>query len=163
MCLKDVLPQCLQRLYTAKRIMLAKYFTLALMFLLTSCASNYDITIKQPPCLLPFRGYTFQLCQDFPFAINGLEFAVPDTFITDLASIPQFLWPIYAPHHSNYLIPSVIHDYLYSKQSPMTRREADDIFYNAMVQYETPKYRAYVFYIVLRAFGAKHYKGITNG
>ena len=55
---------------------------------------------------------------------------VPKGFMTDLAQIPRALWFLYAPF-GRYQKSAVVHDYLYSKQYT-TRKEADQIFYEAM-------------------------------
>lgn len=52
-------------------------------------------------------------------------------FITDWASIPRILWAILAPFDGPILVPSLVHDYLYESHE-VSRKEADDIFYNLL-------------------------------
>ncbi len=56
---------------------------------------------------------------------------VPIGFITDLASIPNFLWWWEAPHEST-MAPAIVHDFLYWEQS-CTKDEADAVMYLAML------------------------------
>ncbi len=59
--------------------------------------------------------------------------SVPAGFVVDFASIPKFIW--WLPYWAKYSKPSIIHDALY--QLPQvygySRKEADDIFYEAML------------------------------
>jgi len=61
---------------------------------------------------------------------------VPDGFVTDLASIPRCLWPIFPPR-GRYNRAAVVHDYLYgthhTEWRPADRLTADRIFREAMV------------------------------
>ena len=56
-------------------------------------------------------------------------------FLTDLASIPKAFRNIFDPA-GPWMGPAVIHDYLYTKTAdrffPVTRKQADDIFKEAM-------------------------------
>jgi Protein of unknown function (DUF1353) len=74
------------------------------------------------------------------------QITVPKGFVTDLASIPRPLWSVYPPD-GPWVKAAVIHDFLYFTQGdgiwfkhggvarakPYERREADDIFREAMV------------------------------
>src|SRR5688500_3256735 len=57
---------------------------------------------------------------------------VPVGFVTDLASIPPALQSI-IQQNGSYLLPAVVHDYLYWKQT-CTRPQADGIFRLAMIE-----------------------------
>ena len=60
------------------------------------------------------------------------EIVIPVGFITDLASIPSFLWWWEAPHEGT-MAPAIVHDYLYWEQS-CTKDEADAVMYLAMLE-----------------------------
>lgn len=63
-------------------------------------------------------------------ALLNRQFIVPSQFVTDLASVPQFLWAI-VPPIGKYDDAAVLHDWLY-KQGGVTRKEADDLLKEAM-------------------------------
>lgn len=43
---------------------------------------------------------------------NGEVINIPDTFETDLSSVPRIFWAIFAPY-GDFLLAAIIHDYLY--------------------------------------------------
>ena len=60
---------------------------------------------------------------------------VPANFDTDFASVPKILW--FLPYWAKYNKPGPLHDYLYKVKQimgqPITRKRADDIFYESML------------------------------
>lgn len=58
--------------------------------------------------------------------------------------------------------PAIIHDSLYGSQI-VSRKDSDDIFYNAMLTTGTAKYRAYSYWLVVRAVGGvSAYNSVTE-
>lgn len=82
---------------------------------------------------------------------------VPCNFITDFASVPtwlSFIFPriiTFLPRIGKAAKASVLHDYLYQTHEK-TRKEADDIFLEAMQISGVGKYR-YLYYYAVRYFG----------
>jgi len=78
----------------------------------------------------------YELIEDleFSYKVNGGEFKVsaPKGFVTDFATIPRFLWPIFPPN-GKYARAAVIHDYLY-RLPGCSRFLADAIFREVMYQ-----------------------------
>ncbi len=68
----------------------------------------------------------------YRIGVSAQEITVPVGFVTDFASIPQALQSIIRKN-GNYLLPAVVHDYLYWDQS-CTRAQADQIFLLAMIE-----------------------------
>ena len=68
----------------------------------------------------------------YRIGISTQEIVVPPGFVTDFASIPQALQSIIRAN-GNYILPAVVHDYLYWNQS-CTRKQADQIFLLAMIE-----------------------------
>jgi len=68
----------------------------------------------------------------YRIGVSAQEVTVPVGFVTDFASIPQALQSIIR-QNGNYLLPAVVHDYLYWDQS-CTRAQADQIFLLAMIE-----------------------------
>ncbi|MGJ8724980.1 MAG: DUF1353 domain-containing protein [Roseibacillus sp.] len=89
-------------------------------------------------------------------ASNGEVYEVPEGFVTDFASIPRPLWPIY-PKTGRYQLAAVVHDYLYWDQS-LTRKQADDVFLEGMKESEVPKKDRFIIYQAVRKGGEKAWK-----
>ena len=68
----------------------------------------------------------------YRIGVSTQEVVVPAGFVTDFASIPQALQSIIRAN-GNYILPAVVHDYLYWNQS-CTRKQADQIFLLAMIE-----------------------------
>lgn len=77
---------------------------------------------------------------------------VPKGFVTDLASVPRFLW-WFIPPFGTHASASVLHDYLYRSGNYTDRKEADAIFHEAMIVSDTPRVRARLMWLAVRVFG----------
>jgi|SRR3990167_8029016 len=75
---------------------------------------------------------------------------VPAGFKTDFASTPVFAWPLFPPWYRGSKA-AVIHDWLYRTQE-RTRKEADQIFKEAMCILGVPKWQCTIMYLVVRWF-----------
>ena len=75
---------------------------------------------------------------------------VPKGFISDAASIPRLLWPLFPPD-GPWLRASVIHDYLYSIDCP--RWMSDAIFRNVMRADGVPLWKRWPIFYAVRIFG----------
>ena len=81
---------------------------------------------------------------------------VPAGFDTDFASIPKFLW--FLPAWAKFSKAAVIHDYIYQNHGKldMSRRQADDIFLEAMLvswrNHKLGKILAHIFHWAVRLF-----------
>lgn len=62
---------------------------------------------------------------------SGKIIRVPGGFTTDFASIPWIFWSILSPYGKHGKA-AVVHDYLYYINKEYTRKQADDIFKEAM-------------------------------
>lgn len=91
---------------------------------------------------------------------SGDTIEVPSGFITDFASIPRVFWVI-LPKWGRYGNASVVHDYLYFTKE-RSRKEADDIFYEAMIVSKTNKIIAKIMYYAVRLFGSFAYNKNKN-
>lgn len=95
---------------------------------------------------------------------------VPSRFTSDGASIPQCMWWLCgSPLTGKYRRAAIIHDAIYSQQFKVefpngiietkrfNRKTADRIFYKAMIFDGCNRFRAYVKYLAVRAFGGAHF------
>ena len=99
-------------------------------------------------------GRKWRLFKEFTYHI-GSEYSndyvhVPTGFITDFASVPWVLWA-WLPSWGKYGKAAVVHDYLY-QTSQRSRKEADDIFYEAMLVGGTKRWKAKLMYYGVRFF-----------
>ena len=73
-----------------------------------------------------------------PDTANVETIIVPAGFVTNLASIPSFLWS-HIPPQGNYAPAAILHDYLYRLNGQIdspktyTRKQSDAIFKSAML------------------------------
>jgi hypothetical protein len=76
---------------------------------------------------------------------------VPSGFITDFATVPRiFRW--YITGHGKTRRPAVLHDYLYRNKAG-TRKQADQLFRDALREEGMSKIRSTVLYLAVRLFG----------
>jgi len=82
---------------------------------------------------------------------SGDRITVPVGFITDFASSPFIVWS-FIPKWGKYGKAAIIHDFLYQTKQ-RTRKEADDIFREAMGVLGVASFRVFLMYWGVRLFG----------
>lgn len=87
---------------------------------------------------------------------------VPEGFETDLASIPRMFTYI-LPINDRHRLAAVVHDYMYARRGVLpgkivTRKQADQVFYEAMMALKVPKWKAWTMYRGVRAGGWVHWR-----
>ena len=100
-------------------------------------------------------------CEDFDFYYTDGELSwepnepnaypsivVPSGFCTDLTSIPQIFWSV-LPKTGPYAWAAIVHDYLYWTQTT-SRKAADDILYEAMMDNKVGALKRYAIYAAVR-------------
>ncbi len=104
------------------------------------------------------------LTQDFIYRSEALgTFTVPAGFETDFASIPRIAWQYVDPDDPCVLYPSIPHDALYNWKGVMatgqkyTRKQADDVFLEAMKEAGARWDIRAVAYRAVRIFGGKYW------
>ena len=122
----------------------------------------------------PFRAVTLAPFIFYPPSRAGLSKAqgrveVEPGFDTDYASVPRALWNLYPPD-GDYTPAAVIHDALYWHQAtaepsevnvalglsrPVTRAEADTVFFEAMQALGIPAVRRRILFTAVRLFGGR--------
>lgn len=109
----------------------------------------------------------WKLLEEFDYFIGTEDsdeyVAVPVGYVTDFATIPQIFWSIIPPW-GKYGKASVIHDFLCTDgfyfrkvggtviQVPVTRKEADDIFLEAMTVLQVDEVTKAAIYAAVRAY-----------
>ncbi len=80
----------------------------------------------------------------------GSLYTVPQGFITDLASIPRFLWSIWPPF-GRYASAATLHDY-FCESDWISRKDGDKVFLEAMKYSNVPVWKRYIIYWGVRLF-----------
>ena len=108
-------------------------------------------------------GRKWRLHREFTFHIgsqwSNKYIHVPVGFVTDFASVPKFVMPL-LPWWAKYQKSAILHDWLYKVKYLMgnhiTRKEADDVFYEAMLvefrHHRSGEVVAWIEYKVVRLF-----------
>lgn len=96
-------------------------------------------------------------CVGHPKSLDKIT--VAKGFYTDFASIPRPVRIVF-PISQIAALPPVIHDWIYSTHE-RTRKEADEIFYEAMIAAGYDKPRAYAQYKAVRIGGSEGYNNTS--
>lgn len=88
----------------------------------------------------------------YRIGISQDSMTVPVGFVTDLASIPPSLQS-FIQQNGPYLLPAVVHDYLYWKQT-CSRDQSDQIFMLAMIEHAVPDTRRVAIYQAVHLLGS---------
>ena len=126
----------------------------------TECAPKLDPFFNSKD-----KKWEWVLLEDWVVEYDGVIYTVPKGFVTDGATIPEFLWPIFGtPTDVPRLYVALLHDYLYtigpvkdSDPKCKLRTKADQIYRDFNIQLGEPKWRTYVEYRFIRWFGGKHW------
>ena len=99
---------------------------------------------------------------------NGERLLVPRGFESDGASVPRLFWRLVFPTiDPQALRAAIAHDYIYRTQPEGWEKEdADEMFYDLLIEDGVPKWRAWIAYQAVRLCGwcAWHTKGgLANG
>jgi hypothetical protein len=112
---------------------------------------------------LPLRveyidGRNWRLLETFEMVskVLGYTVRVPFGGETDFNSIPRFFWRLVSP--TEFGEPSIIHDYAY-RTGVLTRKQADDVFYEGLLAIGCPLWKTRIMYAAVRTFASGAYKG----
>ena len=136
-------------------------FTCLYLVSLNGYAFDYSndavVVFHNSVCIKPHMGYHYQTCHPITVSINNFTIIIPKGFDTDLASIPRWLWVIIAPTRSDFIAPSILHDYLYTCNQGLRRRSIDTIFLSALLSAGVSTFTAHEMYWAVREFGGNHF------
>lgn len=125
---------------------------------MAGCANFHQVKFLNQTCIIPLSHYNYKTCKAIRVSIDERKYIIPKDFQTDLASIPRFLWPVFAPQYSGFVSPSILHDYLYRCRTDVTRQFADEVLYSALITKNVPAFIASKFYLGVRLFGESHFQ-----
>jgi hypothetical protein len=104
------------------------------------------------------RAFTFYYESKYSIGLR-INLIVPEGFVTDFASTPKLLYPIFPPI-GIYNKAAMVHDYLYSKECNLSisRVQADVFFLQAMEVLKVVKWKRYVMFLAVRVFGKFYFR-----
>lgn len=118
---------------------------------------NKDLIVK-----VKDNGREFELVEDFvfyyimPTSKQTILYTIPKGYITDFSSVPKCLTPLVNDKALRNKA-SVLHDWLYTSKI-LSRKNADLVYKNALIQTGTSNFLANIFYVFVRIFGYKYWK-----
>ncbi len=114
--------------------------------------------MKDRPRLEPLLNGDFQVTEDCVFFVNGVKYTIPKGMRTDLGSVPWlFRWLIGTQGIKT--IPYLVHDFFYRVQPPgVSRKKADKILHNHLLQVGTNEVKSYAIYKGVRIGGKSSWK-----
>lgn len=107
------------------------------------------ITPDQQGCYRTGQPFSY----DLGFKGSGLTVSVPAGFVTDLASIPRWLWWLMSPFDPQYAAAAVLHDYLLT-WSNFDRLTAHTVFLEALLNLGVERWKATAMYVAVVMFDA---------
>jgi hypothetical protein len=110
---------------------------------------------------LLLRKQIWELDHDFTFVVLGHRITARKGFLTDFASTPKLLWPIYAPTDSEWNKSVLMHDVLYSGEI-FSKRVNDMALACGMSQEGSGGITVFNFYTAVKACGWTAYWAHTD-
>ena len=102
-------------------------------------------------------GIVIEVQSPFSFVTEYGTYVVEEGYRSEGYSAPRFLWSLLSPAiDERTLIPAICHDWLYDHQV-MTRRQADRVFLDMLVENGFPRWKAWLSYAGVRLFGWIHW------
>jgi hypothetical protein len=108
--------------------------------------------VSECPCYEYWR-----LHDDINVKIDDIDILIPAGFLTDWASIPDFVKTLLFSNKCKYNIAAIVHDYLY-KNKMFDRSKCDEIFYQINRNIvKVNWFQSYSMWCGVRAAGWKYY------
>ena len=140
-----------------KRFILFPFVIFFVFIFLPSCTPDHDIFFMNEPMLEPQENGVFELQHNLLAHDGKTQYIVPKGFLTDFASIPRLLWPVFSPIDYKTISPAILHDYLYACPNNLTRSQVDSIFYSSLIDNRVNPVVAYLYWLGVRLGGSTHF------
>ena len=103
------------------------------------------------------RGNVIRTLEPLTFTAYGKTYVIPAGYESSGYSCPRFLWGLLSPAiDPNSLLASIIHDWIFDTHV-LTRVQADRYFRMKLIENGFPRWKAWLSYIGVRAFGWSHW------
>ena len=116
-------------------------------------------TFTTPADMRMVGRYRFEMLAPFEYHVGEYPsedvIRVPAGFVTDLASVPRFMWAVLPPH-GRYAKAAIVHDYLYAN-GIKNKVYADKVFLEAMKVLGVSTIKRQAMYWAARLFGRGNY------
>lgn len=145
----------IQRFRWATRLQLQTIAGLVLVACMVETNVSWAPQAIDPVDFRPFvdgKNWIVRQPLKYVIGVSSESVTVPVGFVTDLASIPPALQSI-IQQNGRYLLPAVVHDYLYWKQT-CTQEQSDQILLLAMIENEVSEFHQLAIYNAVRAAGS---------
>lgn len=140
-----------------KRFVIFPLILITVFGILPTCSPEHDISFPDVPLIEPLENGLFELQENLIADDSQRRYVVPKGFVTDFASIPRVLWPVFSPIDYKTISPAILHDYLYTCPNDLTRAEIDSIFYSSLIDNRVNPVVAYAYWIAVRLGGNSHF------
>ncbi len=119
---------------------------------LDKCKSE-DLIVISPVYRISGNRQKFKIMSPIKIKLSNYEvISIPKGFVTDLSSVPNYLWWAFSPY-GNFLLAAIIHDYLYVNNL-FNRKFADkEMLLWSSVLNPKNKVDNYIRYAAVRIFG----------
>ena len=108
----------------------------------------------RPPNLLPveYEGLDlYQLFGNYLTTHGNYVFSEPEGLLVDGASVPRIAWT-FCPPDGRHRRSAFVHDTHYIRKS-LPKKQADQMFYDMLIEDGVPKWRAMIMYRAVHHFG----------
>ena len=95
-----------------------------------------------------------------PFSYGAIT--VPAGFVCDGASIPKLFWSFVGSPFDKFLFAAVLHDWCCTDTENFTRKEADDLFLEAMEELGIPMWKRDIMWRAVSLLQRGHYTDIPE-
>lgn len=113
-----------------------------------------DYAVLTRPAIQPIeKSCQYELTDTLRVELSHSIMEVPKGFHSDLASVPFPVTCLFARSAPITVYPSVFHDYLYRERVGVSRKQADDWYYELLIAEGVGYYKALVYYTGVRLFG----------
>ena len=103
------------------------------------------------------RGNVIRTLEPLTFTAYGKTYVIPAGYESSGYSCPRFLWGLLSPAiDPNSLLASIIHDWIFDTHV-LTRALADRYFRMKLIENGFPRWKAWLSYLGVRAFGWSHW------
>jgi hypothetical protein len=111
-----------------------------------------------PAIMRPYGDNKWAMVEDFDYQYGSKIIRIPHGFVHDLASIPRPL-NLFVRQSGRHREAAILHDWLYENKGLInsfkrfSRKESDEIFYQAMLESGVGNVKSYLMYKAVRIGG----------
>jgi hypothetical protein len=113
--------------------------------------------VKSEQCGISRRGGRLDVTTaDYVYEHEGIQIFIPEGLVYDGCSIPRAIWSILGGPFGKHSFGGMVHDHLYFTRM-LPRGIADTVFYDILKNSKVNRFKAWLMYKSVSAFGRKAY------